>query len=138
MKRHQIENIVPLIFTLVSIWIVYVYLQYRIYNYVGVGLMLVGLAVWWAGKITLGDAWAVKAKAKKLVKKGIYSKIRHPLYLGFSLVILGWAVFIPCLFWAIAVVIAIIILVMRARKEEKVLLKKFGKKYKKYKESTWF
>ena len=138
MKRHHYENLLPLAFTIISIGIFLFYFQNKIHNYVGFILTVFGLVIWWFGKLTLGDAWSVKAKAKKLVTHGIYSKIRNPIYVGLTLTFIGWAIFIPCPFWAIAAVITVIILVYRARKEEKVLLKKFGKKYKKYKESTWF
>ena len=54
------------------------------------------------------------------------------------LTIIGWAVFIPCPFWAIASLVTIPILLFRARNESKVLSKKFGKKYFDYKKKTWF
>ena len=100
--------------------------------------MVVGLLVWWLGIFFLGDAWSIEAKAKKLVTSGIYSKIRNPIYLGIVLMLIGWALFIPCFVWAVGSVVAVIIVGIKARKEEKVLLKKFGKKYQKYKKNTWF
>ena len=137
-KRYQVENLLPLSFTLISIAIFLLYFWNKIHNYVGIVFMVAGLAIWWAGKLTLGDAWSVKAKAKKLVTRGIYSKIRNPIYVGLTLTFIGWAVFIPCPFWAIASIVAIIVLVFRAKKEREVLLKKFGKKYRDYKKKTWF
>jgi protein-S-isoprenylcysteine O-methyltransferase Ste14 len=138
LNRQHYGNLLPLVFTLVSVGIFIFYFSNRIHNYFGMVLIIIGLVIWWSGKITLGDAWAIRAQAKKLITNGIYSKIRNPIYLGLVLTIIGWAVYIPCLFWAIASLITIPILIVRARNESKVLSKKFGKKYKNYKKKTWF
>ena len=137
-KKYHLGAIFPFIFTLVSVGIIYYYFLYTWYNYFGIGLITLGLLVWWLGIFFLGTAWAIKARAKKLVTHGIYSKIRNPIYVGLTLSLIGWAVYIPCPIWAIASVIAIIIFIVRARKEEKVLLEKFGKKYLDYKKQSWF
>jgi protein-S-isoprenylcysteine O-methyltransferase Ste14 len=138
MKRHYVENLLPLLFILISVGIIYYYFRYKTHNYFGIAFMIIGLLIWWFGKLTLGDAWAIKAKAKKLVTKGIYSKIRHPIYVGLTLTLVGWAFYIPCPVWAIASIVAVIIFIVRARKEEKVLSNKFGKRYQKYKQKSWF
>jgi protein-S-isoprenylcysteine O-methyltransferase Ste14 len=138
MKRHHYENLLPLAFTIISIGIFIFYYWNRVHNYIGMVFTVVGLIIWWTGKLTLGDAWAIKAKAKKLVTKGIYSKIRNPIYLGLLLTMVGWAIYIPCPFWAVASLISIPIFIIRPKNEEKVLAEKFGKKYKDYKKKTWF
>ncbi len=79
LKKHHYGNLLPLAFTLISIGIFFFYFLNKTNNYVGLVFTIIGLIIWWAGKITLGDAWAVKAKAKKLVTAGIYSKIRNPV-----------------------------------------------------------
>jgi len=137
-KRHQLENIVPLAFTLSSVLIIYSYYYDQYYNYVGILFMAVGLLLWWWGKLTLGDAFTMLPKAKMLVIKGIYSKVKHPIYIGLSLVLMGWSVFLWSGFLTIFTLVTIIILFTRAYFEEKALLKKYGKKYQKYKDDTWF
>ena len=67
LKRHHYENLLPLVFTLVSIGIFFFYFLNRTNNYIGAVLTIVGLVIWWSGKLTLGDAWAIRARAKKLV-----------------------------------------------------------------------
>ncbi len=69
---------------------------------------------------------------------GIYSKIRHPVYVfggvawsGALLALLGWsAVFIG--------VGVALIEVARARREERVLVGTFGSEYLAYRSRTWF
>lgn len=137
-KRCHLENIFPLAFTLISVWIIYAYYKNQYYNYGGIVLIAIGLILWWTGKITMGDAFTMLPKAKKLITTGIYSKIRHPIYLGFSLTVTGWAIFLFSPGWFITALITILFLTLRVHLEEKALLKKYGEVYQKYKNSTWF
>jgi protein-S-isoprenylcysteine O-methyltransferase Ste14 len=69
---------------------------------------------------------------EKIVTGGIYSKIRHPGYLGLILAYFGIA------FWfinMIPVIIALILsalYILTALKEEEYLTKKFGNGYEEY------
>jgi protein-S-isoprenylcysteine O-methyltransferase Ste14 len=71
-------------------------------------------------------------KIDKIVTDGLFSKIRHPMYLGLIIMYIGvpasWGVvwmFIPAvLFIGLVVVVAV--------KEEEYLLSKFGFQYKEY------
>jgi len=71
-------------------------------------------------------------KIQKLVTVGIYSKIRHPGYLGLILVYIGvpiaWgpvSIFIPAILFSYP-------LYTGAKKEEELLRDKFGKEYENY------
>lgn len=75
----------------------------------------------------------------KFVKSGIYSKIRHPLYLGVKLIFLGLAISLRSI---IGLLVVLIVLVLwhywREKQEEKFLIKRYGKRYLDYKKKTFF
>ncbi len=100
--------------------------------------MLVGLLFWWLGKLTLGESFSIYPKAKKLVTNGIYTKIRNPIYTGLFLWMLGLTIYFNSLVLLIITILITISSIIRIRCEEKVLTKKFGKKYLNYKNKSWF
>ena len=71
---------------------------------------------------------------KILYTKGILSKIRHPIYTGTILIILGFLIYRPNLTNLLSSLCAFIYLMIGIRLEEKRLLKEFGSSYKIYKE----
>lgn len=73
---------------------------------------------------------------KKLVTGGIYSRIRHPIYLGRILLNIGFLIMFPIIPMLIIAIFFIIIWYLMALYEEMLLTKKFGKKYKNYKKKV--
>ena len=78
-------------------------------------------------------------KNHQLITTGIHKKIRHPQYisqvlsdLGFGVLILGYII-IP-----LVVFVELPLFILRAKKEEEMMLNYFGDKYKKYKEKSGF
>lgn len=107
-------------------------------SYVALCLSLICAALWFVARWQLGDAFSVTAQAHQLVTQGLYSKIRHPIYVfgtfAFLFVVLalqGWGALI---IWAIVLFIQ----VARIRREEQVLAKAFGEEYTVYRSTTWF
>jgi protein-S-isoprenylcysteine O-methyltransferase Ste14 len=107
-------------------------------SYVALCLSLACAALWFVARWQLGDAFSVTAQARHLVTRGLYSKIRHPIYifgtLAFLFVVLalqGWPALI---IWAIVILIQI----ARLRREERVLAESFGAEYTAYRNRTWF
>jgi protein-S-isoprenylcysteine O-methyltransferase Ste14 len=106
--------------------------------YVGIGISAVTAPFWFAARWQLGSSFSVRPDARKLVTHGLYSKFRHPVYVfgglawfGALLVLLGWRAVI---IWLIVAVIEVI----RARREERVLVEAFGPEYEAYRSTTWF
>ena len=106
--------------------------------YVALCLSLICAVLWFVARWQLGDAFSVTAQARHLVKQGLYSKIRHPIYifgtLAFLFVVLalqGWPALV---IWAIVILIQVI----RLRREEQVLAQTFGAEYVAYRSTTWF
>lgn len=139
-KRYQLEHLVPLILTLISIFFWFKCLKNNILSFIGLILNVIGLIIWWSAKITLGENWHAgygKPKLKKLVTNGIYSIICHPLYWGINLTLLG-LMLISMKLWLIVAVLAIVIFFfVRMKVEDKFLTKKLGKRYLEYKRKTW-
>jgi protein-S-isoprenylcysteine O-methyltransferase Ste14 len=73
-----------------------------------------------------------------LVTRGLYSKIRNPIYTFGTVAIAGMLLIlqIPRLWIWLVVVVAIQIL--RAGREARVLEAKFGEEYRAYRDQTWF
>ena len=106
--------------------------------YVGIGIAVVTVPFWFAARWQLGASFSVRPDARKLVTHGLYSKFRHPVYVfgglawfGALLILLGWRAVIIWLFVAV-------IEVIRARREERVLVEAFGPEYEAYRSTTWF
>ena len=105
---------------------------------IGFALAAVFLALVFLARLQLGDSFSISPQARKLVTAGIYSKVRHPVYVFGTLAILGIALYAHL--WPLLAVVLIVIpiQVVRARAKEKVLVEKFGEEYFRYKRGTWF
>ena len=105
----------------------------------GLIISFFGLIHWILGFINLGTgAFAVLPKAKKLITTGIYKHHRHPIYLGIILTFLGLSLSMGSwtgIFYVLLILIPLS--VIRIKKEEKILLKKFSKTYSEYQAKTF-
>ena len=99
----------------------------------GVALVLLVVA-----RLQLGGSFAVKAKAKKLVTTGLYSRIRNPIYVFGAMLLVGMSVVLGNWVLLGLVVVLMPLQAYRARKEEAVLAAAFGEEYVRYKAGTWF
>ena len=73
----------------------------------------------------------------KLVTTGIYARIRHPMYLGFIIWIIGFPIFTNAAFTLTSAIIWIPQILFWRVSEEKQLEKKY-EDYQEYKKRTWF
>jgi len=105
-----------------------------------VGLVIAAPAfvLFMLARIQLGGAFSVRAKASTLVTKGVYSRIRNPIYVFGGLLIAGFIIFAQRPQWLLIFVVVIPVQMIRVRKEERVLEAKFGDRYRDYKRKTWF
>lgn len=91
------------------------------------------------GLILISVAWEVLYKAQKeniLAIIGPYHYIRHPQYIGFILIIVGFLLQWPTLITLLMAPILIIRYIRLARQEEKEMESKFGVIYQNYKKDT--
>lgn len=86
-----------------------------------------------SGLIIIGIGWkGVHAGKGQLVTDGIYRFVRHPQYSGFVLMIIGFLVQWATIITIIMAPMLIFMYTRLAKKEEKILLEKFGEEYKAY------
>ena len=139
-KRYQLEHLVPLTLTILSVYFWFNNFQQNWIYFIGLIINITGLFIWWSAKITLAENWDAgyaQPKIKKLVTRGIYSKIRHPLYLGINLTLIGLSLIHLNIFLIIPSVIIVIYFFWRMKIETNFLIKTLGKEYLNYKKKTW-
>jgi protein-S-isoprenylcysteine O-methyltransferase Ste14 len=105
---------------------------------VGMGLMILGFVLWTIARFQLGTSFAVRAEARQLVTRGLYSKIRNPIYVFGSWVLAGAILALGKPVWLLIFVVLVPLQIWRARKESTVLDAAFGEAYRKYRAETWF
>ncbi len=99
----------------------------------GIPGFIIGTIILGFGIFLIVSGWRKIYKSKgRLVDTGIYSKVRHPQYLGFILLTLGWLIHWPTILTALIWPILTISYYRLAREEEKKLSVKFGTEYQKY------
>ena len=72
------------------------------------------------------------AKSNKLVTSGIYSKVRHPGYLGLILIYFGFALVFGVAWMLIPAVVFSTLTYLTAIREEQFLKEQFGARYEEY------
>lgn len=104
----------------------------------GVAIALPAFVLVIVSRLQLGRAFSVTAKASVLITSGIYSRIRNPIYVFSTIMMLGVIIWTgrPRLLLFLAVVVPLQI--FRSRREGAVLEEKFGDEYLAYKRQTWF
>jgi protein-S-isoprenylcysteine O-methyltransferase Ste14 len=105
---------------------------------VGTPLVFVGLAGIVAARVQLGKSFSLSPQARQLVTRGVYSKIRNPIYV-FGLVEVAGLVLVlrhPSLWLLLPLIV--IMQTVRARREAQVLEAAFGDAYREYRRKTWF
>lgn len=87
----------------------------------------------------LSSAWKILHMAQKnhqLATTGIYSKIRHPQYIGFVAIMFGFLLMWPTLLTLIMFPILFYMYYRLAKSEEKDMEAEFGEEYRQYKKQT--
>lgn len=91
------------------------------------------------GFIILSKAWPVLYQAQKfgkLASTGIYSKIRHPQYVGFVMIMFGFLLQWPTILTIIMFPILVVMYWRLSVKEERDTHEEFGEEYSLYKKSV--
>ena len=115
------------------------YLPFFIFEPLGNLLLYVGLFIIASALYTLGKSWRIgidEKHAGPLVTKGLYQYIRHPIYTGAFVILLGSLFILPNLLTFCLVFCAAIGFTTEAILEEQFLIGKFGDLYKGYMDQT--
>jgi protein-S-isoprenylcysteine O-methyltransferase Ste14 len=93
--------------------------------------------LWLVARRQLGASFSIRPEARRLVTSGLYSRLRHPIYIFGTMAFLwallalqGWRGLVV---WAILIPIQIV----RARREDVVLEAAFGADYTAWRATTW-
>ncbi|TAK97054.1 isoprenylcysteine carboxylmethyltransferase family protein [Patescibacteria group bacterium] len=81
-----------------------------------------------SGRLSLGKNWSANIVIKEsheLVTSGPYAYVRHPIYSGLILMVLGVVLYVDTLGWLAFFVIFFLGAYYKARKEEKILTDHF-------------
>ncbi len=105
-----------------------------------IGVVLCGIGIAYAiyARAYLGRNWGMPMSVKKdaeLVTTGPYAQVRHPIYTGVLLGILGSAL-VTNLWWIVIFVAAAGYFIYSARREEKLMQETFPDQYPAYKKRT--
>jgi len=107
-------------------------------GWVGAALSIVGVAIAIWARVHLGRNWSSHPTFKtehELVTSGPYAYVRHPIYTGVILALLGSV----CIGYSYTLIIAvgvIIMFIVRIRKEERIMLSLFPDQYPPYQART--
>lgn len=97
-----------------------------------IGSLFMGGGVW----IVIVGWKKIHAARDKLVTDGIYSRIRHPQYLGIFLITLGAIIQWPTIITLLMLPVLIFFYIKLAKREEDEMEKLFNYKYLEYKSNT--
>jgi protein-S-isoprenylcysteine O-methyltransferase Ste14 len=79
----------------------------------------------WSGRVTIKEGHTLE-------KRGPYAIVRHPIYSGLLLAVLGTAIAFREIRGLIAVALVFAMLLMKSRMEERFMMEEFGSVYRDY------
>ncbi|MGI9104647.1 MAG: methyltransferase family protein [Pyrinomonadaceae bacterium] len=106
----------------------------------GISLLLVGVALRWTAILTLRKFFTSRVTLiadHRIVRRGLYRRLRHPSYTGYLLVYLGLSLALAN--WASLLIImlpTLAAILYRIRVEEQMLRQTFGTEYDDYARRT--
>jgi protein-S-isoprenylcysteine O-methyltransferase Ste14 len=98
---------------------------------VPVGIILGAASIYFA-RTGLAIVFGETRGKPEVIRKSVFSLVRHPVYFGEILAYLGFLLFSPSLAAAVVWLANIVFLNFIARHEESLLLKRFGEDYRAY------
>lgn len=107
----------------------------------GVGLTATGVAMAVWARLYLGKYWSAEVTIRaghELIRSGPYARIRHPIYTGMLLALVGTVLVIGEYRAILALAIAILGFVRKAKKEESFLAGQFGTAFEDHRRHTGF
>jgi len=108
-----------------------------VFAYAGLALTIAGLGFMAWSRVALGRNWSATVTIKQdhaLVSSGPYAIVRHPLYAGVLLAMLGTAIFFGQIRGFIAVCLTFGGWWLKSRTEEEFMVEQFGASYRRYQE----
>jgi protein-S-isoprenylcysteine O-methyltransferase Ste14 len=107
-------------------------------QWLGVGLSFLGFAFAFWARVHLGRNWGIPMSLRQdheLITSGPYAYVRHPIYTGILLAMLGSALAMGS-FWLVLFALAFLYFLISARTEETMMLGQFPQAYPAYRRRT--
>lgn len=107
--------------------------------YFGYAVQVTGLCLAFWARATLGRNWSGRVTIKEeheLVTRGPYQRLRHPIYSGALLAVVGSAIALGWIGGLITIVLFLGVFVHKIRLEERMLIAHFGDAYMQYRSKT--
>jgi protein-S-isoprenylcysteine O-methyltransferase Ste14 len=108
-------------------------------EWIGVALVAAGIAIAFWARWHLGTNWSGTVTLKEgheLIRSGPYRSIRHPIYTGILLALLGTAVQIGQVRSLLAFLVAWLSFYFKARREESFLAAEFADRFAAHRQQT--
>jgi protein-S-isoprenylcysteine O-methyltransferase Ste14 len=149
-KKTSLGGIIPRMILVLIIVLLFTtpffsnhFIESNIYNQM-FGLVIcafgIAFAIW--ARITLGENWSANPvelkKEHKLIITGPYKLVRHPIYSGVILGLLGTTIANLQLRILILFLLVTFGMILRSKMEEKLMSKQFGDDYLEYKKKSKF
>jgi protein-S-isoprenylcysteine O-methyltransferase Ste14 len=97
----------------------------------------VAIAIW--ARRHLGEFWSARVTLKEdhqLIQTGPYARVRHPIYSGLLLAMIGTGLFVGEWRALLGVFLIFLSQWLKALREEKMLISQFGSTYEEYRRRT--
>jgi protein-S-isoprenylcysteine O-methyltransferase Ste14 len=107
-------------------------------RWTGLGIAVPAAILLFSARWQLGRSFSVTPQARALVTRGLYSKIRNPIYVFSALFLVGILIALGYRYAFLLLVVLVPVQIFRAHQEAKVLEARFGEEYRKYRQGTWF
>jgi protein-S-isoprenylcysteine O-methyltransferase len=107
--------------------------------YLGFALTVGGAALAVSARVILGKNWSATVTIKQdheIIRRGPYALVRHPMYSGFLLALLGTALAMGEVRGLLGLGFVFLGLWLKLRTEERFLMEQFGTLYIQYREET--
>lgn len=107
---------------------------------VGSVMIVVGLWLFHRSHSDLGTNWSISLELReqhRLIAQGVYRRVRHPMYSALLIYSIGQALVLPNWLAGPSYLVAMLLIVaLRMRPEERMMLDKFGGEYENYMAAT--
>ncbi|HTP89340.1 MAG TPA: isoprenylcysteine carboxylmethyltransferase family protein [Bryobacteraceae bacterium] len=104
-------------------------------EWTAVAITALGIAIAIAARVRLGGNWSGTVTVKEgheLIQTGMYQFVRHPIYTGFLLAMLGSAIEVGRIGALLGVAVAAVALRVKSLMEEQFMEAEFGEQYREY------